>query len=141
MKRHEALAPLSREHHGALLLAQLLRKDAPAYKGLPTLPQEKLIYAVNFYKANLLTHFIKEEELLARVKQYHPEIEKLAAEIITEHRQLTNLFNSLGKNKNCINALDELGNALANHIRKEERILFPLIQQYCPEEVLNIIEL
>ena len=35
MKRHEALAPLSREHHGTLILAQLLKKGAPVYKGLP----------------------------------------------------------------------------------------------------------
>ncbi len=141
MKRHEALAPLSREHHGALLLAQLLKKTAPAYKDLPTLPEEKLVYAVNFYKANLQAHFIKEEEMLAKVKQYHPEVEKLTAKIINEHRQLTNLFNTLDKENNSIDLLDELGKALESHIRKEERVLFPLIQQYCPEEVLNTIKL
>ncbi len=141
MKRHESLVPLSREHHGALLLAQLLKKDAPAYTDLPTLPEEKLIYAVNFYNNNLQTHFIKEEELLAKVKQYHPEIVKLSAEIINEHQQLTNLFNNLDKETNSADSLDALGKALENHIRKEERVLFPLIQQYCPEEVLNTIEL
>jgi hypothetical protein len=36
MKRHEALIPLSRDHHGTLILARLLRSDAPPYKGLPT---------------------------------------------------------------------------------------------------------
>jgi iron-sulfur cluster repair protein YtfE (RIC family) len=141
MKRHEALAPLSREHHSALPLAQLLKKDAPVYKGLPTLHAEKLIYAVKFYKDNLQTHFSKEEELLAKVKQYHPEIERLACEIIDEHQQLTNLFNNISKENNLINSLDELGRAMESHIRKEERVLFPLIQQYCPEEILNTIEL
>jgi hemerythrin-like domain-containing protein len=141
MKRHKALAPLSREHHGALLLAQLLKKDAPAYKGLPTLPAEKLIYAVKFYKDNLQTHFNKEEGLLAKVRQYHAEIEKLTVEIIDEHQQLTNLFNNIEKENSLINSLDELGNLLESHIRKEERVLFPLIQQYCPEEILNTIEL
>jgi iron-sulfur cluster repair protein YtfE (RIC family) len=141
MKRHEALAPLSREHHGALLLAQLLKKDAPAYKGLPTLHEEKLIYAVKFYKDNLQTHFSKEEEMLEKVKQYHPEIEKLTAEIINEHYLLTKLFNALDKENNLVNSLDELGRALESHIRKEERVLFPLIQQYCPDEILNTIEL
>jgi len=34
MKRHEALAPFSREHHGALILAQVMKKGAPAYKGI-----------------------------------------------------------------------------------------------------------
>jgi iron-sulfur cluster repair protein YtfE (RIC family) len=141
MKRHQALAPLSREHHGALLLAQLLKKDAPVYKGLPALPEEKLIYAVSFFKDNLQTHFIKEEELLAKVKQYHPEIEKLTGEINNEHRQLTTLFNTLDKENNRIDLLDELGKALESHIRKEERVLFPLIQKHCPEEVLKTIKL
>jgi iron-sulfur cluster repair protein YtfE (RIC family) len=140
MKRHEALAPLSREHHGALLLAQLLKKDAPAYKGLPTLPEEKLIYAVNFYNTNLQAHFIKEEELLAKVKQYHPEIERLTAEIINEHQQLTSLFNKLDKENNSIDLPDELGKALESHIRKEERVLFPLIEQHCPKEILDKLE-
>lgn len=36
MERDESLAPLSREHHTTLLLAQLLRLEDPKYKGMPT---------------------------------------------------------------------------------------------------------
>ena len=85
MKRHETLAPLSRDHHEALILAQLLKKDAPAYKNLPTQPNEKAGYAVNFYINHLEKHFLQEETMLQQVKMYNKEIEKLTEEIGRAH--------------------------------------------------------
>jgi len=35
--------------------------------------------------------------------------------------------------------MDELGTKLEAHIRKEERVLFPLLQQYCSRDVLEQI--
>lgn len=141
MKRHETLAPLSREHHGALLLARLLRKNAPVYKGLPEQPEAKAVYALEFYKTNLEAHFSKEETMLHKVKKYDSAIKKLTEEIIFEHRQLSVMFNALQGAKELPDTLDKLGTLLEEHIRKEERILFPLIQEHCPEEILKTIEL
>ncbi len=132
MKRHETLVPLSREHHDALILARLLQKNAPVYKGLPEQPGAKAIYAVQFFKTNLQEHFSKEEALLHQVKKYNGEIKKLTEEIISEHLQDA---------KELSGAMDKLGILLEAHIRKEERILFPLIQEHCPEEILKTIEL
>jgi iron-sulfur cluster repair protein YtfE (RIC family) len=36
--------------------------------------------------------------------------------------------------------LDELGKALEVHVRKEERELFPLIQESCSEELMIAID-
>jgi iron-sulfur cluster repair protein YtfE (RIC family) len=141
MKRHETLAPLSREHHDALILAQLLKKNAPVYKGLPQLPKDKAKYATGFYHSNLQQHFKQEEQMLHKVKQYNSKIEEITAEIIYEHEQLTQLFISLDKTAGLEATMDTLGKALEAHIRKEERTLFPLIQEHCPEEILNSIEL
>jgi hypothetical protein len=88
MKRHEALAPLSREHHSALILAQLLKKNAPAYKGLPTALDEKAAYALQMFTATLQLHFTNEEEMLDKIRNIHTEIDKLSGEIFTEHQQL-----------------------------------------------------
>ena len=88
MKRHEALAPLSREHHSALILAQLLKKDAPAYKGLPTALNEKAAYALHMFITTLQLHFTNEEEMLDKIKNVHTEIDKLSDEIFKEHQQL-----------------------------------------------------
>ena len=140
MKRHETLVPLSREHHGALILARLLQKNAPTYKGLPEQPAAKLVYAIKYYTEDLLAHFVKEEVLLQQVKKYDKQIEKLMHEIIKEHRQLSTMFNTLHDEKDLPVALDKLGALLEEHIRKEERVLFPLIQDHCPEEILTAIE-
>lgn len=137
MKRHEALAPLSREHHGALILAQLVKKGAPAYKGLPTDTDGKINYTVNFYKHDLILHFSKEEAILEKVRHADTDIERLTKEIISEHDTLKKRFLSLETAADKQTALDELGHLLEAHIRKEERILFPLIQEHCSEELLS----
>ena len=137
MKRHDALKPLSREHHAALILSQLLKKKAPAYKDLPTTPAEKAAYALEMYNSILKDHFFEEEKILDKVKIFNSEIEKLTREIIEEHNQLATGFIGLAINNNPEEALDKIGVALEKHIRKEERVLFPLIQKYCPDDILK----
>ena len=141
MKRHKNLTPLSREHHGTLILAQLLKKGAPAYKDLPALPHTKSIYAKKYFIEHLQSHFDKEEKMLEKVKLYNSEISLLTDEIIQEHQQLKTLFNELNEKSVSEIKLDLLGKALENHIRKEERILFPAIEKYCPAIILDNIEL
>lgn len=141
MKRHEALAPLSREHHSTLMLAQLLKKNAPVYKGLPTNANEKAVYALQQFEEVIKKHFQQEEAILKKTKNCHAEIKNLAEEIIKEHEQLTALFLSLSAATDIENIMDKLANALENHIRKEERVLFPLLQQHCSEELLEQIHI
>lgn len=136
MKRHESLVQLSRDHHQALILAQLIKKNAPAYKGMPTTLPGKIIYAVNLFNTELKKHFEKEEAMLQLVNEMYPAINKISGEIFEEHIALSALFLSLEGSADQENLLDELGNKLDAHIRKEERILFPLIQDYCTEEQL-----
>ncbi len=140
MKRHEILAPLSREHHGALILAQLIKRNAPDYKGLPFTICDKVVYAINYYKKELKTHFKKEEILLKQVKTLHPSIAVISDEIVAEHALLKTLFLSLSNTFDPEAVLNELGNELDAHIRKEERILFPLIQEHCTEEMLQKLQ-
>lgn len=139
MKRHEALAPLSRDHHEALILAQLLKKNAPVYKGMPDNAPAKALYAIEFFKTKLQSHFSIEEQILQKVKIYNPVIAELTEEIIKEHEQITSIFKVLQLQPDIDEALHEAGTILEGHIRKEERVLFPLIQQHCPEEVLQTI--
>ena len=69
----------------------------------------------------------------------HAEIDRISHEIIYEHQHLKKMFSAIESDENLVETLDELGRALEVHIRKEERVLFPLIQQYCPEEMLDEI--
>ena len=137
MKRHEALIPLSREHHGALLLAQVLKSDVPDYKGMPTLPAEKAAYALETFTNTLQPHFKKEELLMQKVKDLNERLDTLVAEIFREHIELTEAFLSLHQSNNLEKSLHVLGEKLTDHIRKEERVLFPLIEESCTAAMLN----
>jgi iron-sulfur cluster repair protein YtfE (RIC family) len=135
MKRHWALVPLSREHHGALILSRLLQKDAPIYKGMPSDPVGKAGYAFKFYQEELVEHFLKEEAVMALILGVDVELDLLIDSIYREHENLHALFNR----KDLVMHLDQVGKALEFHIRKEERQFFPLIQQSCNEELMKAI--
>ncbi len=137
MKRHEAIAPLSRDHHGSLILAQLLKKNAPAYAGLPDTVADKATYAQEFFQNSIQKHFEQEEAMLDLARDCDAEINAIAREIKTEHRELTALFQSLETATDLTGTMDTLGVALEKHIRKEERILFPLLQLHCSDEQLQ----
>jgi iron-sulfur cluster repair protein YtfE (RIC family) len=124
-----------------LILARLLQKDAPPYKGLPLDIAGKAVYAQEFYKNKLITHFISEEKIFPLVKGVNAEIDVLITEILEEHDHFHISFNSINTQNNLADKLDQLGKELELHIRKEERQLFPLIQENCSEQVLNNIEI
>ena len=136
MKRHEAIAPLSRDHHATLILAQLMKKNAPLYNGMPDNVKDKVRYAIEQFETHISKHFQLEEAMLEKVKHIHPSIKILAEEIEAEHHVLTHLFQSLAVTGNPVTAMHELAVKLEDHIRKEERVLFPLLQQQCSETVL-----
>lgn len=139
MKRHPSLAHLSRDHHPALILAQLLKRNAPAYKGMPTDTAGKVAYAKKFYLSELITHFDQEEKMMDMLAGIDPQLDVLIKEIRAEHVQIRQLFSGLEKG-DTIEAMDRLGNTLDQHIRKEERELFPLIEKNCDSVMMESIE-
>ncbi len=140
MQRHSSLISLSREHHAALILARLLQKNAPAYKTLPTVTEGKAVYAFKFYNDELINHFEQEEKILSLVKGTDKNMDILIESIFDEHRQLHQLFKKMEGQKNPEDHLNETGVLLEKHIRKEERELFPLMQELCNQEQLSAIE-
>lgn len=134
MKRHESFIPLSREHHQGLLLAQLLKKDAPLYKGLPENVEDKIKYAINFFESELKHHFVLEERIFNLVRPINGTIEYLIIELIDEHRILGAMFTSLVEAKNKLEKMNSLAELLTSHIRKEERVLFPLLETNCTND-------
>ncbi len=139
MKRIETLAPLSRDHHSTLILAQLLKKGAPIYKELPNTAKDKKEYALNHYNTHIKNHFTTEEKILEVVQNISSAIKTLCEEIIQEHKKLHALFCELEHAVDIENTMDEIGTLLEVHIRKEERILFPILQEKCTADQLKII--
>jgi iron-sulfur cluster repair protein YtfE (RIC family) len=140
MKRHDALVPLSRDHHGALILAKLLQKGAPAYKELPTDLPGKAAYASRFFDNELTPHFAAEEKcLLGYAKGVDAGIDALLETMKEQHLQLRTLFGQIATATDLATHLDATGALLEAHVRMEERQLFPLIQEHCSAEQLQHI--
>jgi iron-sulfur cluster repair protein YtfE (RIC family) len=142
MKRHKALQSLSQEHHHGLLLAQLIKKGSPKYKGLPNTNADKKPYTINFFEQNLIPHFKKEEEILFPLSiNKNPDIENLVKGLIKQHKEIYVLIDKLKISLEPKNELDELGKLLEVHIRKEERELFQMIQDVFSVDEFEKLEL
>lgn len=136
LKRHPALIPLSRHHHKDLLLAQLLKRDVPNYKGLPTDTPGKVAFAKQEYEQRLRQHFSWEAEvLMPATRAYHEKLRVMAEQVQSEHQQIADLIHALSPISTS-EQLDQLGQLLEQHIRFEERIWFSAIQEEVPESVL-----
>ncbi len=140
MKRHESLAPLSREHHDGLILAQLIKKNAPVYRGLPQSVEEKVRYVRQFYQYDMLKHFEKEEQMLQKIRPLSEQLSAAADTIEAEHKKLHELFSALSLPGDRKEQLNDLGMMLEAHIRKEEREIFPLIERSCSPELLQELQ-
>ena len=120
IKRNKNIVALSRDHHHGLLLCWKIRQ------GLKMNVELKRIgnYIHFFWKTQMVEHFRKEEELLFskidgpvcdRVKDEHGII-RLLVDGIDRH------------DKNNRNSYIEFSNLLEQHIRYEERVLFPYLE-------------
>lgn len=141
MKRHKNLIKLSKDHHDGLILAQLIKKDSPPYKGLPATSEGKREYTLNFFNLDLIKHFDEEEKILMPlVKGIDNELDRLLKVMIDDHRQVYKLIDDLKIGNEVEDTLDKLGNLLERHIRMEERELFDRIQNVCRDDILNQIQ-
>ncbi|AXP80970.1 hypothetical protein CJ739_1885 [Mariniflexile rhizosphaerae] len=128
LKRHKALQPLSREHHHGLLLSWKIR--AGFSKNIE--PERIKVYADWFFKTHLIPHFEMEEQFVFPVLESNNELVKKALE---DHTLLKRLF----EDDHIEIALSQIEKALDEHIRFEERVLFPEIQKAATElELLEI---
>lgn len=138
MKRHEGLIALSKQHHDALILAQLIKRNAPPYKGLPTDTKGKRQYTLEKFKEHLVPHFEAEELILIPfILGKDKKIDTLCSEILSEHKKIADIIEEIRIEKNVEDNLNELGELLSSHIRKEERKLFERVQEILSGEQLT----
>lgn len=130
IKRHQAIQPLSREHHQDLLLCWKIRTGFK--KGLE--PQRIKKYVLWFYEEHMIDHFEAEEKyIFPLLGEQHVLIQKALA----QHRRLKRLIQD---EQNLTISLNHLEEELETHVRFEERTLFNEIQALASEEQLKMIE-
>ena len=131
LKRHPALIPLSQDHHFGLLLSWKIRTGLK--KGIIT---ERIRDYLNyFFLEHLEKHFQMEEEFLFSFLAKNDLLRKDAE---SQHQILRKQHkNILGSLEVLEDDLRRFADELENHIRFEERVLFPYIQTELLEKELG----
>lgn len=136
IKRHESLYPLSHHHHHALFLALKLKRSGT----------EKAMLANNLLKNELIwfwensgqQHFRDEEEILLPHYAIYGSLDREEIrEMLLEHVQIRSLIFQIEKSDPNSALFQELGELLEEHVRKEERVIFPFIEEALPDGMLE----
>ena len=134
MKRTEALRPLSREHLVALTVAKSLRATAD--------PAAASAEFLDFWREEGRNHFRVEEEVLLPVWALHAEVDREGViRMLDEHREIRREALRLQQGEATVEQLGRLGELLHDHVRFEERELFPRVEaDLDPDAVLQLAE-
>jgi hemerythrin HHE cation binding domain-containing protein len=132
MKRDPALTSLSHDHHQALFVAQKLRRARAESAA------DARAAFLTFWNGPGHAHFRIEEQVLLPAyaghgDPHHP----LVARALCDHVEIRSRAAAVARDPapGAI-ALNELGARIGDHVRLEERELFPLIEQTLPAERL-----
>jgi hemerythrin-like domain-containing protein len=141
MKRTPELRTLSEDHHHGLVQARQLRRATDADEADSAEAAVKGF--LDFWQKDTALHFRKEEEVLLPVMaRYGGDLSRQPlVEMIEDHARIRGLVMQLsdeviGGNVR-LETLHEVGERLEAHIRLEERVVFPLIEESLPEAALT----
>lgn len=135
MRRDPALVSLSHDHHQALAVAQKLRRADP--QSADRARSELLAY----WEGHGRAHFRLEEEILfPAYAGYGDPYDPLLARALCDHVAIRReVHAAMGDAGAPVSALQKLGTMLSDHVRLEERALFPLIESTLPEAALAAV--
>lgn len=125
MKRSLRLQPLSREHHTALSLARRAEKAAAAARVEEI--RDMAARAVAGFDGHLKRHFEEEERWLLPALGAAGE-QALVERTLADHAALRALLARLGAAPDA-DALGDFARLLQDHVRFEERELFPAFER------------
>ena len=132
IKRNENILNLSKEHHFSLLFCWKIRQGLKAGTD-----SSRIKKYVQYFKTNfLLPHFGEEENFLFSALD-----DEQVAKALEQHKEIKNLLDELLNNAeyNAKKQLETLANLVDDHVRYEERELFPHIENSLTDEQLEAI--
>jgi iron-sulfur cluster repair protein YtfE (RIC family) len=133
LKRHPELVDLSREHHFELLFSWKIKQ------GLALQADSRLIqdYVRYFWDHHLENHLEKEEKIVVQVLS---EADPMRFRVQQDHDLIRCLVSYLsGEREEAAYLLDTLQHLLNEHVRFEERVFFPYLEQVAtPAQMLLI---
>jgi len=127
IKRSEFLIQLSRDHHFTLLFCWKVKEGLK--KDIPLILKD---YAHFFWKGHMQKHFEQEDELL--FKKSDP----LCSLAKQQHLQISEIILQITESPNPGNPIFQtLIDAITQHIRFEEREVFPYLEKTLPTKLLE----
>ena len=131
--RNEQIKKFSREHHSSLLFCWKIRQ------GLKNnlQPQRICDYIQYYWQQNLQPHFREEEKIL-----FAPIKDRQVQRAINEHKQIRRQIEGLANNLAKIDIqknLARIADMVDDHVRYEERTLFPHLEKKLNKEQLKNI--
>ena len=118
MSHHSSLSALSREHHHAFVISKRIEACGNDIDARTAMCE----FALRCYSVDLLPHFQEEEERIFPALEGVHDPQRLRA--LRDHAALHALAERLAQGDGA--ALMDFGELLAEHVRFEERELFPL---------------
>ncbi|MEZ5034966.1 MAG: hemerythrin domain-containing protein [Chitinophagaceae bacterium] len=129
IKRSAQLAPLSREHHEGLLFGWKIKQGLAFEIPIATLQA----FVQWSWQNHFRPHFESEEKILIPLL---PEKHPMVLRMQKEHEQIRVLVVALMEKADAA-ALQSLGDLIKDHIRFEERALFPEAENILSEDQLD----
>jgi hemerythrin-like domain-containing protein len=127
VKRSEELAPLSRDHHQGLFAALKLKRTT----------DDARVAFLTFWVEGRRHFAIEEEILMPALARHAPPDHEAIVRVLVEHVDLRRRAQALEADAEPEpETLRELGEKLEAHIRHEENVLFPLIEEKLPRDEL-----
>jgi len=137
MKRHKALQTLSDEHHQGLVWSRRLQNIND--EASPEEAQSLADDFIDIWNSEINPHFRKEEEILLPLfANTGKATEDPVMEMLEQHILLRRDVLKIGVSPNTT-LLQHCGNLLKDHIRHEERVVFPMIEEAAQKDLLTQI--
>ncbi|AMN50232.1 hemerythrin domain-containing protein [Psychrobacter sp. P2G3] len=144
MKRTNQLQPLSRQHHLGLHIGRHAKECADNPEQIAEHWQ-----ALSSYMSDMRHHFQIEDNLIVAALLPHqstqPKVASVLDTLTTQHKllhELTADIEASEENKSdtvTVQQVRQLANLLYDHVRFEERELFPVVEKYLTEDELDVI--
>jgi hemerythrin-like domain-containing protein len=144
LKRHDSLHPLSQHHHDVLVAALQISRASRATAGERQASLRRVAEGLlRFWESSGKTHFREEEEVLLPAYARRTRLDRDAdvMRMLADHAQIRasmeTLQQALATDRLDVGQLVELGQLLHDHVRLEENVIFPRIEQALTEDELQ----
>ncbi|HEY9341683.1 MAG TPA: hemerythrin domain-containing protein [Hanamia sp.] len=132
VKRNENIAKLSRDHHASLMFCWKLRQGIRHHVSTERMTK----YLEYFLEHHFNPHFKEEEEILF-AGQHHKKVEKAIDDHVAIKRAIHNILFSDSEHQ--YDELSALADSVDDHVRYEERKLFPFLEKELTKQQLETI--